>query len=133
MKQIYANYQEWEDYQNGMYSQTNIIDKDKKVFEAIKLLSDPVLFYNILKKIIIEWKVSSDVNLSNKSINRRAWLGAAACCYYCKCPEYLTRIAWGLLNKNTQDIANNIAEKIIKNYETKNNRIHNDMGEKMLF
>lgn len=42
-------------------------------------------------------------------------------------PEYLTRIAWGLLNKDVQQKANNIADKIIIEFENKN---HN---EKTLF
>jgi organic radical activating enzyme len=71
--------------------------------------------------------------ISNKYQNRRAWLGAAACMYKHKCPEYLTRIAWGKLDSQTQFKANTIAEKIIKEYERENSRIHKDMGEPMLF
>jgi hypothetical protein len=120
MKQIFEHYEKWEDYQAGMYQLTDIIDKDLKVINSIKLLSDNNLFYDICKKILIDWPIASNVNLTNKNQNRRAWLGAAACMYKNRCPEYLTRIAWNLLNKEIQDKANLIAEKIISEYEKRN-------------
>jgi hypothetical protein len=133
MKQIYEHYQKWEDYNAGMYALHDIRDKDKLVFKSVKLLSDPNLFYETMQKLIIDWKVSTDVNLSNKNQNRRAWLGAAACFYKYKVPEYVVRIAWGLLNKEVQDKANRIANKIILEYETKNNGLHKNLGEPLLF
>ena len=133
MEQIYIKYEKWEDYLCGMYNSNDVIDKDKKVIESIKLLSNTNDFYQTCKTIMIEWKNASEVNLSNKNQNRKAWLGAAACMYKCKAPEYLTRIAWSLLNKNIQDKANKIAEKIIKEYDTKNREIHSNVGTTMLF
>lgn len=133
MDQIYIEYQKWEDYLFGMYNTNDVMDKDKKVIDSINLLSNPNEFYKTCKLILIEWKNASDVNLSNKNQNRKAWLGAAACMYKCKAPEYLTRIAWSLLNKSIQDNANKIAEKIIKEYETKNREIHSNVGTTMLF
>jgi hypothetical protein len=133
MKQIYEQYQKWEDYNAGMYALNDVRDKDILVFNAVSLLSNPNLFYETMQKLIIDWKVSTDVNLSNKNQNRRAWLGAAACMYKYKVPEYLTRVAWGLLNKEVQDTANNIANKIILEYERQNNGLHKNMGKPLLF
>ena len=133
MEQIYIEYEKWEDYLCGMYNSNDVFDKDKKVIESINLLSNTNDFYETCQTILIEWKNASDVNLSNRNQNRKAWLGAAACMYKCKAPEYLTRIAWGLLNKDVQDKANKIAEKIIQEYETKNREIHSNVGTKMLF
>ena len=133
MEQIYIEYQKWEDYLSGMYNDNDVIDKDKKVINAINLLSNPNEFYEVCQLIMNNWKNATDVNLSNKNQNRKAWLGAAACNYKYKVPEYLTRIAWGLLNKNVQDKANKIAEKIILEYERKNKQLHSDLGTKVLF
>lgn len=119
MKQYYAKYTEWEDYKQGMFNVTDILDKDKKVINAINLLSDQIAFYNTCRELVINWPVAANVNLSNKGQNRRAWLGAAACMYRHKTPEYLTRIAWNLLNKDTQEKANLVADKIILEYENK--------------
>ena len=132
MKQIFETYDKWEDYHCGMYNLNDVLDKDKKVINAIYLLSSTEQFYNVCLEILDKWKVSCDVNLSNKNQNRRSWLGAAACTYLHNCPEYLTRIAWSLLNKDVQDKANNIAEKIIKEYERKNTKVHTGVGNQML-
>lgn len=133
MKQKFAHYEKWEDYQNGMYTLNDVLDKDKKAIEAIHLLSDVTVFYETLQNLKNDWKVAWEINMSNQSHNRRAWLGAAACMYKCNCPEYLTRIVWNLLNKNTQQSANKIANKIIEEYERENNSIYKNMGNEMLF
>ena len=127
MKQIFKPYTKWEDFLNGMYTLNDVIDKDKKVIGAITLLSNQKAFYMALKEVLTNWPIASKVNLTNKQQNRNAWLGAAACMYIHNTPEYLTRIAWGLLNKDVQQKANNIADKIIIEFENKN---HN---EKTLF
>lgn len=113
------HYEKWEDYKAGMFALTDVIDKDKKVIGAIQLLSNEGAFYDILKEVMIRWENATSVNLTNKGQNRRAWLGAAACMFKCNTPEYLTRIAWNLLNKDVQDKANAVAEKIIMEFENK--------------
>ena len=133
MRQIFKVYTDWEDYKNGMYSLTNPIDAEFKIKKSEELLKDPNKFYEVCLLILNNWKVSSDVNLTNKHQNRRAWLGAAACCYNHNCNETLTRVAWSKLTKNEQDIANRIADKIINKYERENFGIHSNLGEKMLF
>jgi hypothetical protein len=133
MKQIYEHYEKWEDYKSGMYNLNDVIDKDKKVIGAINLLSNQIEFYDSMKKLLNLWKVSVDVNLSNKNQNRKAWLGAAACMFVHNTPEYLTRIAWNLLNKDVQEKANNVADKIILEYERTNFGIYKDLGGEMLF
>lgn len=132
MNQYFSHYENWEDHKNGMY-QLSCIDKHKKVIGAIEVLCNNDIFYSTLINVLSEWPVSTKVNLTNLNQNRKAWLGAAACCYLHKTPEFLTRIAWGLLNTDEQNKANLVAEKIIKEYERKNFRVHKDMGEKMLF
>lgn len=133
MKQIFHTYDKWEDHKAGQYDLNDVIDKDIKVIKCIKLLSDSKLFYSVCVKILTDWPISCDVNLSNINKNRNAWLGAAACCYECNAPEYLTRIAWGLLNKDKQEKANKVANKIVKMYEAKNIELHTAMGVQMLF
>lgn len=133
MDRIYHEYKLWEDYNNGMYSMNDVLDKDKIAFNCVSLLSDVKLFNEVCLLVLDNWKYSSDVNLSNAGKNRRAWLGAAACSYKYKAPEYVTRIAWGLLNKDIQDRANNVAESIIKIYEEKNRGIYKNLGNTVLF
>ena len=133
MKQIYHHYEKWEDFNNGMYTLEDVLDKDIKVLECISLFKDPNEFYNTLKKVVSLWGHSTEVNLTNKSQNRRAWLGAAACLYKCSAPEYITRISWNLLNKDVQQKANLVAEKVINEYESENIGIHKRLGKQVLF
>lgn len=116
MNQVYENYSLWEDYLNGMYNTENIKEKDKKVINAINLLSNDELFTEVMNELIKEWPIATAVNLTNNSINKKAWLGAAACMYFYETNEFLTRIAWNLLDKEIQDKANVAAEKIINDY-----------------
>lgn len=116
-------YTKWEDFKAGMYrmeweNETELINK------SIKLLSDSEKFMEVMKKILIEWPVSCDENLSNSSRNRRAWLGQATCCYNHGCPELLTRKAWAELSKLQQYKANKAANRIIKTYAKRSKGIH---------
>lgn len=124
MKQYYHKYTDWEDYKNGMYNEVDLIKKEELVLKSVELLSDKNLFYSVAKKMIKEWKISAKVNLTNINSNRRSWIGQAACCYNHKCPETLTRIAWGILTEKDRIIANKVADKLIKEYERENRKIH---------
>ena len=119
MKQIHKPYYTWECYKNGMF------DIDKKQNEDL-LIKKSVL-------VLSKWKNSTDNNLSNKNINRNSWIGQSACSYNHKCPELLTRIAWGNISELQRNKANNIAKKIIKIYEDKNRKIYTGLGKQMLF
>jgi hypothetical protein len=133
MKQIFIEYHKWEDYLAGMYNDNDIIDRELKINNSVLLLSNPYEFYSVCTLVLNNWVNSVDVNLSNKNQNRRAWLGAAACMYNHKSPEYLTRLGWGILDLKKQVAANNVAEKIILEYERKNTGIHRRVGEPLLF
>jgi hypothetical protein len=133
MERIFHSYELWEDYKNLMYSDRDLLGKDKLVIKSINLLSDVNEFYKVMLLVIDNWKYSCENNLTNNNKNRKAWLGAAACSFNHKCPEYLTRVAWSLLDKKVQDKANNIAQKIIEQYEAKNRKIHQELGTTMLF
>ncbi len=116
MRQYYADYQKWEDYINGMYN-TTLLDKELLVKNAVLLLSDAQKFDKTCKDVINNWKVASAVNLTNKSCNRRAWIGQSACCFEYKVPEILTRVAWGKLTEKQRVSADKIADKHILDYE----------------
>jgi hypothetical protein len=132
MEQVYEHYEKWEDFKNGMYCLTSLKD-EQQIIKAKKILSNTKLFKQVLEELIIKWPVSTAVNLTNKSINRRAWLGAAACSFKYGVTEVNTRNAWAELNDLQRFEANTVAEIIIKIYEEKNTRIHPSVGKKMLF
>lgn len=132
LKRIYKPYTLWEDYLNGMYDYSKSDNDSILIEKACKLLSNETLFFNTCLNVLDNWKISSDVNLSNVSQNRKAWLGQAACCFKYKVPEILTRFAWSEINEEQRIKANNVAQKIISIYEAKNRRIHTAMGKQLL-
>lgn len=132
-KQIYHPYFIWEDYINGMYNTTNIENENDLIEKGISLFCDKDLFYDTSLEMVLNWKNSADVNLTNVYINRRAWIGRASCCFLYGIPEIITRIAWNNTPNKNKNISNSIANKIIKIYEEKNKSIHKNMGTKMLF
>lgn len=133
MIQVYEHYEKWEDYKNGMYSKICNYDAHIKLIHSIGILTSKENFIDAANDVLIKWPISSAVNLTNKNQNRRAWLGAAACCLRCEAPEYITRMAWYVINEIHKIEANKIADKIILNYERENKSIHKNMGEQMLF
>lgn len=117
MNQFFKEFHYWEDYINGMYR----IEKNKNESELINLsilmLTDLKLFEKTCSDVLINWTISSRVNLTNKQCNRKAWLGHACCNYKFNVPEILTRTAWGALNNIQQIEANNVAQKFINTFE----------------
>lgn len=120
MKKIYYKYQLWEDYVNGMYKK-GFNEKQEKILinKSKLLLKTPEILYANMKKAVEEWPHSAEINLSNNNCNRQAWLGAAACCITFKCPEHLTKLAWHNLTLKQKNKANEIADKVIKEFELK--------------
>ena len=127
MKQVYHRYELWEDYQNGMY-ETQWTNEGELVLKSKKLLSNPKEFCNIASEMIDNWKIAAENNLTNKSMNRRAWIGQAACCYNHGCPELLTRVAWKELTDEQRTDANIIADGLIRRYERKDTELYFDLG-----
>jgi len=115
IKQFYATIWEMEDVENNMYS--NRLDK-AQVEKSRLLLINPNKFNEVIDLVFKNWKTSTAVNLSNKSINRKAWLGQASCLFHCKSNEKETKTAWFQLTDDEKIKANNIAELKIKQFES---------------
>jgi hypothetical protein len=120
MKPIYHHYEKWEDYQNGMYEKINTDHEKSYVDKAVLIMKDDILFGGFMKRVVNEWKFSSEHNLSDSSSNRRAWMGQSALCYAFSCPEYITRLAWWKLTPEEREKANQQADIAIREWELKN-------------
>ena len=135
MKQKWVPYTEWEDYKFGMWGKSN--DEDNDLKKAIEFTSDYLRYGHAMGKVSIAWPMTMINSLSNKSINRKAFLGHCAVCFELGIPEYITRKAWGFLTEQQRYDADKIATHHIKvweyEYERKNRKIHNGLGTQMLF
>lgn len=132
LKQVYAPYWDWEDFKNGMYEIPPKKDEYMFICYAVNLLSDSDRFYSTGIEILENWPISTAVNLTNTNVNRKSWIGQAACNYRHKVPEIFTRRAWGSIVMEKQFEANRTAERIIKvfeaRYEKKDRKIYYGLG-----
>lgn len=115
MKQVFEHYQKWECWHSGMYSSAR--PTLEGVNKCAHLLSNPNLFKETANRVLNEWRVSSQVHLSNPQINRQAYLGRACCCIECGANVETVRITWNLLPREVQTEANRVAQAVIDSFE----------------
>lgn len=116
MKQKYYHYTKWEDYQHGMYEE----DKDgreERVQTAIGILTDPEVCLLAMRRVIAEWKIACEQNLTSPIINHQAFLGQSACSIYADVHEDETREAWGRMTTGQRYEANRIADRVFREWE----------------
>lgn len=119
MKQIFHNYTKWEDFINGMWRKETKQYEEKFLPIAIEFTGNDELYGSAMLEVIDNWKITCEHNLSDKSINRKAFIGHCAVCYKLGIPEYITRMAWHHLTEDQQNKANKRAEYAIKQWELK--------------
>lgn len=119
IERVYHHYEKWEDYKAGLFRAVGCDDSanEEMIGLAAQLLCNVAELYEAMSAISVLWVCSSEVNLTNPSLNRRAWLGQAACCYQYRVPEDLTKQAWHRLSKEQQDAANGVADAVIREWE----------------
>lgn len=111
MKRVFYPYHLWEDYQNGMYNEDKE-GRQQRIQKAILLFHDLDLLYFYMKKVTKLWIYATEHNLTNSSMNHQAWLGQCACSLFYDIHEDETREAWGMLDDEQRELANNIADKV---------------------
>lgn len=116
MKQRFYHYTEWEDFQHGMYEESKD-GREERVQAAVDLLSDTSLLYKQMTRVVHEWKKATEQNMTNSSINYRAFLGQAACSIYADVHEDETREAWGRLTNDQRYQANAVATRVYKEWK----------------
>lgn len=112
MQRIYHPYELWEDYQNGMYEECRQGRKER-VEQAAHILGNSDICRKAMQKVVSEWEIATEYNFSNLSVNRKAWLGQAACSCWAGIHEDETREGWGLMTDIQRYEANRIAQQII--------------------
>lgn len=118
---IFHTYDKWECHKAGFYQNTKEgWTHEECENEYIRILSNPILFDEILSKVCSEWKYSCEHYLTNKSMNRIAWLGQAAVCYESGIPSRYSG-AFYQLSEEQQIEANKIAFKHLNNWLVNNN------------
>lgn len=117
MKQIYHPYTKWECYKNGMWRTISLNEKSKILFDVIAFTGNHVAYGKAMDLVIQKWVYTCENHLTDMSLNRKAWLGHAACNLKFGWCESVVREAWGRLTQEQQDLANAEAERAIKVWE----------------
>ena len=133
MKRIFHHYQNWEDFQSGMWRTVSGNERIEFLRKAIEFTGDAKLYGSFMQRVIAEWPFACEHNLTDTSQNRKAWIGHAATCLGIDCPEDVTRLAWAQLTQQQQDEANEQAQQAIEKWEeqhaAKNIAVHSQVGE----
>lgn len=113
MKKIWHPYWNWEDWKAGMWSRVSASAEKELLPIAIEFTGNTELYGSYMVRVINEWPISCEHNFTDKSLNKKAWVGHAAAALAHNLPEYIVRRAWGILTENQRIEANLKAENAI--------------------
>jgi len=132
MKRIYHHFMDWEEIGAGMWSNVHASEVMGLLAMAVDFTGDAERYGAAMLRVIVEWPLSCQHNLTDININRKAWIGHAAACLAIGCPEHITRMAWGKLSQRQQDAANAKAQEAIDQWtaqhEATNSSLRAAMG-----
>lgn len=113
------------------------VDNRRLALEKAKVFTgNHNLYGRFMMRVVDEWSNSCVNALTDYSLNRRAWVGHAACALAKGIPEDITRHAWGLLTDEQRLLANKKAERAIQHWEynyAKSLGLREDVGGALLF
>jgi hypothetical protein len=75
MNRIYHPFTVWEEYHAGMWRNVNKTEEEHYLKEAIEFTGDHELYGSWMLNVLESWPKSCEHNLSDTTINRRAWIG----------------------------------------------------------
>lgn len=134
LKRVYHPVDKWEEMSSNMWG--DVQDRKDMLEKAIKFTGDNELYGRYMLRVINEWPISCENALTDYNLNRKAWIGHAACALAIGCPEDITRKAWGMLTYEQRTLANRRAAIAIGKWEEryrKDHFLYEDVAEPMLF
>lgn len=115
LKRVYRHIDDWEEVHFGMWDPPK--DKKRQMTQAINFTSNHKLYGSYMMRVATEWAASCENALTDYNLNRKAWVGHAACALALRLPESVVREAWGKLTYEQQLLANDQADRAIKVWE----------------
>lgn len=117
---IFHTYDKWECHKAGFYAtKKDGMTHDECEQKYVDVLTDDNAFRKGLDGVVSEWKNSCEHYLTNKAMNRLAWLGQAAVCYLYGVPSRYSS-AWFNLTEEQQKKANETAAEYLNNWLKEN-------------
>lgn len=121
-ERIFHTHDKWECAKAGFYA-TKVDGYSSEQLQSryAEFLKDTNRFQDTAMEVIHEWKNSCEHNLTNKAMNRIAWLGQASACYGEGIPNQFMG-GWNLLTIEEQNTANKVALEVINTWLENNGR-----------
>lgn len=119
LTKVWHPYWLWEDLKAGMWRKVDSKLRADFLKKAVQFTGNHETYGSFMQKVVFEWPLASEHNLTDTSMNRLAWIGHAACCLAINCPEDITRQAWAHLSQKKQDLANQQAQNALNQWEQK--------------
>lgn len=133
-KRVYHPCWDWEELNANMWG--SVSNRAAYLKKAIKFTGDHKKYGRFMMRVVSEWPISCENALTDYSLNRKAWVGHAACAMALGCPEDITRQAWSELTDEQRLLANREAERAIQHWErsyTKSNGLCSQVESEGLF
>lgn len=133
LNRVYRKISEWEEVEHNMWGKAK--NKNAMLKKAIEFTSNHIAYGEYMMRVAKEWPASCENALTDNMINKKAWIGHAACALALGCPEDITRKAWGYLSYEQQLLANNQAEAAIQSWEklyAESKGLYQGLGVEML-
>jgi hypothetical protein len=133
LSRVYHSHDKWEEIPAGMWS--DVDDRKAMLQRAIDFTGDHALYGSYMMRVIREWPISCENALTDQALNKRAWVGHAACAMAIGCPEDITRQAWGMLSDEQRLLANKEADGALRAWEhayRKDRGLHEEVGGALL-
>lgn len=128
-ERIFHTYDKWECHKAGFYKAKKAgWTNEQCENEFVRILTNDTLFKECLYHVISEWKHSCEHYLTNRSMNRIAWLGQASVCYLSGVPSVYSS-SWSLLTDEQKEKANAIALVYLNLWLKENGREELTMNE----
>lgn len=126
---IFHTWDKWECYPAGFY-ETSLEGKSHEECEEIfkDILSSREKFATALNGVITEWINSCEHYLSNRAMNRIAWLGQASVCYMSGVPSRYSS-AWFDISLDKRNAADQLALEYLNKWLKANGRDEVTMAE----
>lgn len=134
LKKVWLPIDQWEEVSHNMWGEVS--DRKAYLRRAVIFTGNHRLYGRYMVRVTREWPNSCLNALTDYNLNRKAWIGHAACALAFRCPEDITRLAWGLLSDEQRLLANRQADRAIQSWELrqrKSGSIRKTMEEPLLF
>lgn len=125
---IFHTFDKWECAKAGLYASVAQGMKQEEAEKAFAQFFIDGKFESTVNKVIKEWKFSCEHYLTNRAMNRIAWLGQASVCYETGIPSKYS-CGWTRLTEEQQDKNNEIALKALNKWLTANGLHEIEMSE----